>query len=363
MEEFLVNKFSSIVAKSTLFLLIFVFPVLVFAASEASVIFLLIEPGSRPGGMGQAYVAQVDDGFAQYWNPGAMSFNRKNQFALMHSNWFGSLGGDLSDMYYEYFGWNKYFEELQGNLGFNLIFLTYGTQEKTDETGKFLGTFTSYELALGSTYGYQYSDNLGLGLGFKIIWSDLSPEGTGGTETGAKGRGLSYAFDLAFLRKNFFLNGLSWGINLQNVGPNITYVDNDQSDPLPMNFRMGLSYRIYEDDFLKFTANADMNKMLANNDWVLKRLVSAWYDDGGFMSRRERESTILGFGGEMTYLNLLSGRIGFLYDEEGKRKGVSFGAGIQHTFAQRYLGYFNFAMEPAGELTDYNHTFSLGIEF
>ena len=58
-------------------------PVAANAISEAAVIFLLIEPGSRAGAMGQAYVAQADDGFASYWNPGALAFNRKSQVASM----------------------------------------------------------------------------------------------------------------------------------------------------------------------------------------------------------------------------------------------------------------------------------------
>lgn len=342
--------------------LLLVSPVLMFAVSEAAVIFLLIEPGSRPGGMGQAYVAQVDDGLAGYWNPGAMAFNRKTQFSLMHSNWLGDVDG-IDDMYIEYLGWNQYFQDLSGNLGFHVIYLTYGKQERRDDNNQELGTFNSYELALAASYAYQYSEKLGLGLTFKFIISDLAPEGTGASESGVKGRGISYAFDFGLKRKSFLLDKLDLGLNLQNVGPNITFVNEEQADPLPMNFRFGLSYRLLESEYSTFTVNGDMNKLLANDDGVLKRLFTAWYDDGGFMSKQERESTIFNIGAEYTYWSLLSLRGGYIYDKAGSIIGPSFGAGIQYTFANRYKASFDFAMQQGGELVDYNKTFSVGLEF
>ena len=62
------SKLSNFTLRLAIFALILMSPVLVFAVSEAACIFLLIEPGSRPGAMGHAYVAQVDDAFAGYWN-------------------------------------------------------------------------------------------------------------------------------------------------------------------------------------------------------------------------------------------------------------------------------------------------------
>jgi len=336
---------------------LFVLPMCLHSVSEAGVIFLLIEPGSRPGGMGQAHVAQVDDGFAGYWNPGAMAFNRRNQFALMHTNWFGDI---FDDIYYEYLGWNNYIPDLGGNLGFHAIFLTYGTQDHTNDLGDWLGTFSSYEIALATTYSYQVSNNLGVGITFKFIMSDLAPEGQG---SDTKGRGISYAFDLGLKRRDLFIPRLDLGFNLQNIGPNITYIDDEQSDPLPMNLRFGLSYRAHESEYNRFTINGDFNKLLANDDFVLQRLVTAWYDDGGFMSKREIDSMIFGIGAEYTYWNLLSMRGGWIHDQAGSIKGPSFGAGIQYTFNNRYLVFFDFAMQQAGELTDYNRTFTLGLEF
>jgi len=151
-------------------------------------------------------------------------------------------------------------------------------------------------------------------------------------------------------------------LNLQNVGPDITYIDDEQADPLPMNFRLGLSYRLLENEFNKITLNTEMSKELTNRDPLYKRFISAWTEDG-FLSQRVIDSTIFSVGGEYTYWNFLSLRSGYFYDKAGSIKGLSFGAGIQYTFSNKYKAKFDFAMQPAGELTDYNKTFSLGLEF
>lgn len=342
-----------------IFMLLMVGPIALSAVSEAGVIFLLIEPGSRPGGMGNAYVAQADDGFANYWNPGALAFNRKTQIAGMHTNWLGDVDG-IDDMYYEYLSYNQYVEDLSGNVGFHVIYLTYGEQERIDANNISDGTFESYEVAVAASYGYQYSDELGLGATFKWILSDLSPEGTGETEQNVKGRGISYAFDLGLKKKNFIFDKLDFGLNLQNIGPNITFINEEQSDPLPMNMRLGFSYRFADDEFNKFTINADMNKMLANDDMVFKRIVTAWYDDD---FNDEVESTVFNAGAEYVYWKLLALRAGYLYDKAGSIIGPHFGAGIQYTFNDDYKLNFDFAMQEGGELTDYNKTFSLSLEF
>ncbi len=41
----------------------------ILAQSEAGAIFLLIAPGARAGGMGEAQTAVANDAYASYWNP------------------------------------------------------------------------------------------------------------------------------------------------------------------------------------------------------------------------------------------------------------------------------------------------------
>lgn len=393
-------------------MVVLLIPVAANAISEAAVIFLLIEPGSRAGAMGQAYVAQANDGFASYWNPGALAFNRKSQVASMYSNWFGEV---FNDMYYFHLAGNKYSEDL-GNIGFNFTYMTYGEQERTDEDGDVLETFQSYDVALATTYSYQLSQNTGIGLTFKFVLSDLAPEGQGETEADERGQGMSYAFDFGVKHKSVdfgqilvspyngalsLYNGiaslagfnkaslskysilvekLDFGLNLQNVGPNMTYIDESQSDPMPMNWRMGFSYRALESQYNKLTINADMNKLLANDDPIYKRIFTAWTDDfnkrieegeevddfasiQNFINSIEIREIIWCLGAEYVYLDLLSLRTGYYADREGEVTGFAFGAGIHYTFNKEYLVGIDYAFQPGGGLQDYNQTLSVKVEF
>ena len=67
--------------------------------SDAGAIFLLISPGARAGGMGEAQVAVANDAYASYWNPAGLAFQEGSELAVMHVNWLPSLA---DDMYYEF---------------------------------------------------------------------------------------------------------------------------------------------------------------------------------------------------------------------------------------------------------------------
>jgi len=341
--------------------LMMLIPSLVFAVSEAAAIYLLIEPSSRSGAMGQAHVAQVDDAFAGYWNTGAMAFNRSTQVAFMHTNWFGEI---FNDIYIEYLGVNKYFEDT-GNVGLSVIFATYGKQQMYDEDGNFIKDFSSWDATAALTYGYQVSKNIGVGGAFKYIHSDLAPEGQGNTEVGQKGEGKSFAFDFGYLQKDIIpllpMGQLDFGFNFQNFGPNITYINEEQSDPLPQNLRMGISWKAFDTELSRFTANIDMNKLLANrnHDWY-SRIVQDWFDQS---VSEEWEEVILGFGAEYAYLNLLSLRGGYLLDRTGSIEGFSFGGGIFYVIDDQFRVDFDFAMQPGGDLQAYNKTFSFKVSF
>lgn len=342
-------------------------PVVVNAISEATMIFLAIEPGSRANGMGNAYVGVADDAYAGWWNPAATAFNRKTQFAGMHSNWLGDSG--ITDLYYEYFGWNQYFEDI-GNLGINVVWMDYGSQIQTDEAGIEIGTFSSNEFAVNAIYGNELIPNrIGLGLGFKFLYSNLGPA-TGASDT--KGKTLSYAFDASSKFKDVIVPRFDIGVVMQNIGPDVTYVNDEQKDPLPMQLRVGLAYRVFDSISesnsnpliggfkQKLTLSADAAKILANNHPLYRRIFTAWYDDS---ATYEIQSTVFSGGAEYNYLDMISLRGGYFYDKAGSITGPSFGVGFHYNFAEKYRIFADFAMITGGDLAAYNKTFSLGLEF
>ncbi|MFB3844404.1 MAG: PorV/PorQ family protein [Candidatus Cloacimonadaceae bacterium] len=351
-----------VLALSALILILMIIPLAINAISQGTMTFLTIEPGSRANGMGNAYVAVADDGYAGWWNPAATAFNRKTQFAGMHTNWL--QGSGINDLFYEYLGWNQYFENI-GSLGLNVVWMEYGDQEQTDEDNNNLGIFSSNEFAVSAIYASEIVKNkIGLGLGFKFLYSNLGP---GTEDSNEKGKAMSYAFDVSSKFKDILTPRLDFGVVIQNIGPNVTYLNDSDSDPLCMMLRVGAAYRVFDSIsdpehpglFIspgsfkqKLTLSADMANELANEDPLLQRFVTSW--DG---------EEIFSAGAEYNYLDIISLRGGYFYDHAGHITGPCFGAGFHYTFSHKYRIFADFAMPTGGELTDYNKTFSLGLEF
>ena len=105
--------------------LVFVFLLLpasqAFAVAEAGVPSLIIPPGARPNGMGEAFVAIADDATASWWNPAGLAFLPGRNIALMHSQLVPDLA---SDVYYEFIGYSNEIRNV-GTLSFSLIYLTF----------------------------------------------------------------------------------------------------------------------------------------------------------------------------------------------------------------------------------------------
>ena len=128
------------------------------AQSEAGAVFLLISPGARAGGMGEAQVAVANDAYASYWNPAGLAFQEGSELAVMHVNWLPSLA---DDMYYEFLGFRRQFPTL-GTLGGHLIYLNLGEQVRMDEYAQYQGTFTSYMMAAALSYSTKLSPSSSL---------------------------------------------------------------------------------------------------------------------------------------------------------------------------------------------------------
>jgi hypothetical protein len=316
--------------------------------SEAGVIFLKLAPGSRPAGMGEAFVAQADDATATWWNPAGMAFIERQEVALMYVNLLPQF--HLDDLYYSFLSYVTHIPEW-GTVGGNIIFTNYGKIEGKDEYNQDTGTFHSYDVAFTAAYGSPVNSNLGIGVAAKFIYSHLADQGAG-AEKGS-GVGTSMAVDVGVMYRNAFMQGLTLAASLSNMGPAISYIDRAQADPLPMTIRVGASYKILDSEFNRLTLNLDLQKELVDR-----------YDDGRavpfyialFTSwtnndlDNEVEGVIPNLGLEYWYSDLVGLRMGYYYDKLGDRKPVTFG------FSLAYSSYrFDFGYVSAGEghpLTD-----------
>lgn len=330
----------------------------VHAVSEATCIFLLIEPGSRAGGMGHSYVSVADDAFTTWWNPGGLADIKKTDLGLMHSKWFGDI---FDDIYYEYLGYTQSMGDI-GTFGFNVTFMTYGEQIATDAQGHELTSFTSDEIAVGLAYSTQVGLGWSAGINFKGIMSDLAPF-IEGTFMNGEGMGYAWVMDIGALKRNFFIPKLSFGATLQNFGPKMSYQNSTEDQPMPTNLRVGFSYKVLNSQFNRLIVSLDANKMLVDPtpgvSWISGIFKSFTVGD----SKHQLDSIIQNFGVEYTYYDLISLRVGYVNDVEGHIRDMSFGGGLQYEFSKGKKLSFDIAIQPAGELTANNKTFSMGLTF
>jgi hypothetical protein len=244
----------------------------------------------------------------------------RSEISLMHVNWLPELAEDL---YYEFLAVTK--NNDWGTIGGSITFISYGEFLRTGEHGDTLGQFESYDFAAAVSYGTSLTSKLKGGITAKLIHSRLSPQGAG-VEQGS-GTATGFAVDLGLLY--LFNSRLTGGAALTNLGPEMTYIDADQSDDLPRNLAIGFAYKLLRSDYTSFIVTAEWNKLMVGLDSSPKVELT--------------DEAIYNFGGEFTYANLFSARAGYIYDKEGEIKTPTLGFGLS-PFA---WGEFDFAYIPS----------------
>ena len=350
--------------------------------------FLQIEPDSRAAGMGMANVAVADNAYAPFWNPAGLAGQQGTEVSFTHAPWLPALGANLS---YEHLSAKHGLGGL-GTIGGHLTYFDLGTQTATDETGFELGTFSSYEVALGLSYGYPVTENLSVGTGARFIYSNL----TGGTDVAgaSTSAGTSFGVDLGVKYRGPEL-GLgqssrpTLAFNLANMGPGISYVDAvpgdtvlNAPDAIPTTLRMGLALDTQLDDFNRVLLALDLNKIVVNRDATTgeydpfyEALFTSWEsrlvktsteagktcddlaaDENANNDCREvsgLRSLTLGTGLEYWYNDLLALRGGYFYEDpaNGNRQFLTFGTGIRYSLVGVDISYI-YALQENSPLAD-----------
>lgn len=348
---------------------------MLFAQGEAAVPFLLITPGARNGGLGEAGVALVNDANAIFWNPAGLAFqyenpetDYRNEITLMHAKWLPQFNFD--DLFYDYMAGRFYAGDL-GMLGGSITFLNLGKNVWTDETGAELGTFDSFEYALTLSYATKLASNTGIGINLKLIQSNLTDKSVNvGSETG-DGQATTFAVDLGMLwtpAYEILDNRLNIGFNLSNFGPKITYIDKAQADPLPTNLRAGFSYKLMDDGFNRITILYDINRLLVvkdtsgTSDNVFEAAFYTTWTEYSFRESMKKFTHAMGL--EYNYGTLIALRTGFFYEDpqNGDRKFITFGAGLAFNMFTIDLSYLWTWTDEDHPLSD-TMRFSIGVKF
>lgn len=367
----------------------------VFAqGGESAVPFLLLAPDSRAGGVGESGAGLADNSAAIFWNPAGIAFQSGTEVSITHSNWLPQFNLDI---FYDYLTFRKYIDDIDGSVTASVTYMNYGNFAQTTEQGpEVVGTFRSYDMAITAGYATKLHPDWGFGLNFRVIHSRLTGQMTVGQQTG-EGTATTVSFDLGALWKpeKFVLplvdedigNRFSLGFNLSNLGPKIYYINKDQADPIPTNFRLGFAYKILNDEYNSLTYTLDFSKLLVTKvsttptqvdedsvittpaeerDDFYKAIFTAWGDQP---FNEELRDIVTSMGLEYWYgaPKLFALRAGYFYEDPsyGNRKFVTFGAGIRYDIYGFDFSYITTSVFKNGENHPLNDTlrFTLGLMF
>ncbi len=252
-----------------------------------------IQPGGRQNGMGAAGVALAEDATGvTWWNPAALGFLEKSGVQLTYAKLVPGLANDVS------YNYGSFVQPIQGfgAYGIGITFLSYGQSEGRDEAGNFTGTFGSNEFSPAVYYGTRILPDFAVGASLKWIRIQLAP-------TSASGVGTTFGLDLAALYR-IPAARLNFGLNVQNLGPSVTFINEDQASPLSRNLKVGAAWTAYQDKQFAVHVISDFNQSLVTNEF-----------------------RTYNHGFELSYVNQFAGRIGWYADPEGQISGITYGFG------------------------------------
>jgi hypothetical protein len=306
---------------------------------------LQITPGARADGMGRAAVSVANDATANWWNPAMLALQQDRIVSLMHTQLVPDLADDV---YYENLGYAMHLPGW-GGVGFSLIYLTYGKSVYVDEKGWEGGEFSSYEVSPQASIGTELMPGVAAGLTLKYVYIMLAPAwATGGL---GKGDGDSFGADLGLLIRStalipsYQLNPtfpmtFNLGINVQNLGPDISFISHDQADPMPKNLKIGIGVNMLRTNAFNMIASYDYNKTLVYSD----------------------EKPIHNVGGELSFRDFFALRAGYIYDKQGDIIDPTFGLGVTVPLSTSKVS-FDYASVPQAQVLDRVSKFSVSFRF
>jgi hypothetical protein len=322
---------------------------------------LKIKPGARATGMGQAGVALDQRAHSIWWNPALLSEAGNKQV----SSTMAKLVPDLADdVYYLNLGYSQHLEGW-GGLAFDVMYLSYGKTEATDTEGISHGFFSSYEFVPAVGFGTKLLagepesmlSDLDVGISLKYVLVDLAPEwalAIVGVEK--DGRADAFGVDLGMLLRGQ-MGGVPYsiGANVQNLGSELVFIEADQGDPLPRNLKVGLGVEAVRSDRFRLVGAVDFNKALIKypgREHIEGQPRFGWGD----------MKELWNAGLELTAMDRLHFRLGYVDDPEGEIQALTFGAGLDVSFGERTVLFDYSSVPQALDLARVSYL-SVGVQF
>ncbi len=312
-----------------------------FRVITTAVPFLMITPDARAGGMGDVGGATSADANSVHWNPAKLVFvENKKGFAISYTPWLGKV---INDMWIGYLsGYYKITREQA--VAVTMRYFDLGEIFFTGEDNGNpidLGQFNPRELALDMTYSRMLSEELSLGVSARYIYSNLTGSFTTGGQDSRSVHSVAADVAIYYTHQLTGTNSeLSLGAAITNIGPKISYSNEDNKDFIPTNLRLASAFKTNLDPYNTLTFGLDLNKLMVpspqfdgseRDKSLIGGMFGSFADaEDGF--KEEMQEITLSLGAEYWYNNTFSGRLGYFYeaDAKGGRQYLTMGLGFRY---------------------------------
>tara|TARA_B100001750_G_scaffold195739_1_gene167606 strand:- start:433 stop:1620 length:1188 start_codon:yes stop_codon:yes gene_type:complete len=313
--------------------------------------FLIIGPDARAGGMGDLGVATDPDASSMHWNPAKYAFN-EDEFGICvsYTPWLRALIPDINLSYL-----SGYFKRNDDEaIGFSIRHFSLGDITFTNNNGDVVGQFNPSEFAVSSAYSRKLSDQFSTSIALRYIHSNLTGGQSAGEQSTKAGQSVAADFSLYYKMKSFtFLSKKSYfafGSNISNIGSKISYTETAVKDFIPINLRLGSSFKTEIDNYNQLVFSFDVNKLLVPtppqyhdsivgeivagmdpNVSVVSGIFQSFYDaPQGF--KEELAEFNYSIGAEFLYTDQFAFRLGYFHEapSKGDRTYFTLGAGLRY---------------------------------
>ena len=357
--------------------------------------FLLVSADARAAGMADIGVSSSADAFSQQWNPAKYAFAIDKQgFSVSYTPYLTDLVNDIS------LGQLTYYNKINEKSAFAASLRYFGLGEiELRETGnpdEVPRIVSPNEFAFDGSYSLKLSERFSMAVAGRYIHSSLKVASDNGDATPAS----SFAVDVAGFYQseeiayNEFNGRWRAGFNIQNLGPKISY-DNDEfsTNFLPANLKIGTGFDFIFDEYNKVALNLEFNKLLVptpqnpdlNGDgtvtpeelaenqedyrsigWV-SGVVKSFGDAPDGFSEELKEFTYAA-GAEYLYQDSFAMRMGYFHEspQKGARQFFSLGAGFKYNIVKVDVSYLFSASKVKNPLENtlrFSLTFNFGDKY
>ncbi|MFV8352386.1 type IX secretion system outer membrane channel protein PorV [Flavobacterium sp. XS2P14] len=367
--------------------------------------FLLVAADARAAGMADIGIATSADAFSQQWNPAKYAFATDAKgFSVSYTPYLTDLVNDIS------LGQVTYYQKLNERSAFagSLRYFGLGEIELRDNATDEARIVSPNEFAIDGSYSLKLSEKFSMAIAARFINSNLKVASDSNDASSAS----TFAVDVAGFYQseeiayNEFNGRWRAGFNIQNLGPKISY-DNDDfnNNFIPANLKIGTGFDFILDDFNKVALNVEFNKLLvptpqipvpqpatdlngdgdtldpgepandgtakANNDyrgigWTSGVFKSFGDAPDGFSE--ELKEVTYAVGAEYLYQDSFAMRLGYFHESpvKGARQFFSLGAGFKYNVVKVDVSYLFSASKVKNPLENtlrFSLTFNFGDKY